>query len=966
MNTSDQNRPGDGEWYQVRFGLASRYDILSWSFGEVKRPWTINSRTHRPEKDGLFCERIFGPDKSWECACGKYRGLKYKGMICDRCGVKVAHSRVRRLRMGHIELAAPVVHIWFRGRPNTVLPLLLGIEADALEQVVLYRKNLVTYPGPAARIGVDRGHILSEERVRAFRERFGDEFRHSTGPAAVQELLEGLDLNGLVSALKIAAQGTQDRKRLERVQRQRSAAESLIASSQNLGNVFLTAVPVIPPDLRPLVLLDSGNWATSDLNDLYRRIINRNDRVKKLVDLNYPEVIIHNEKRMLQQAVDALFDNNRCERPVLGSSNRPLKSLTDMISGKHGRFRQDLLGRRVDYSARAVAVPDDTLSDDRCAVPRKILKELLQPFLVRHLKQTGVADTIKSAKTALERDEQLADQCVDAVAGAHHVLVQRGPTYGPDRLRAFRVAVTEDRAVHLPVGAWPLLLPGCNDDNETVTVHLMLSRESDQEAKGMLRPAGGNQGARFSGVLPPGTPYAPQTRDAPPRRRGRSASRSAFSLPASHCTQQRLFQQCHRLRRLRHCRNGLLVRIHGLTRELMALFGEIGFAEDDCGDAGGLEVHRGFLDRLGGAGSRHSAGRVVLWDAGIGVGKTADPPPTREGLSPGGEHRRSNTVCVRSPLTCRSERGVCRACYGGVGCDPFGREGHLGLRTAFALIEPLVVTAHHLLPDERLALARFPWHRPNPPSRDPDEEALDLVDRARALISLFRGLASKATGRLAPARGLVYSVREMKRLRIVDLAVDGGGLVRVNLPRASAPVVVPGQEVRRGQPLCRGKVALAEIVEVRSPRSAAWSFVLRALSLYHALGVDLDPRNVELAAKLFLRFRRVINPGGSSLLPESIVPRETAEAAAHACWRAGDPPPEFRPVYLGSRRMLTFVESPLVRAAYLGTSDVIIGAVVRGEIDELGHPLARAMVGKAPAEVRAPIRSLRGSAAPTA
>jgi DNA-directed RNA polymerase subunit beta' len=309
----------------VKIGLASPYDIRSWSFGEVKKPETINYRTYRPEKDGLFCERIFGPEKDWECACGKYRGMKYKGMICDRCGVKVTHSRVRRKRMGHIELAAPVVHIWFFKAMPSRLGTLLDMKTTSLERIIYFQDYVVVDPGDAP---LKERQLLTEEDFRKAREQFGDTFQADMGADAVRKLLARLDLVSLSKQLRQELTETSSKQKTKDLTKRLKVVESLRDSDNRPEWMVLECIPVIPPDLRPLVLLDSGNFATSDLNDLYRRIINRNNRLKKLVDLNAPEVIIRNEKRMLQQAVDALFDNNRCKRPVLGSSNRPLKSLT--------------------------------------------------------------------------------------------------------------------------------------------------------------------------------------------------------------------------------------------------------------------------------------------------------------------------------------------------------------------------------------------------------------------------------------------------------------------------------------------------------------------------------------------------------------------------------------------------------------------------------------------------------------
>jgi DNA-directed RNA polymerase subunit beta' len=474
----------------VRISLASPHDIRSWSFGEVKKPETINYRTYRPEKDGLFCERIFGPEKDWECACGKYRGMKYKGMICDRCGVKVTHSRVRRKRMGHIELAAPVVHIWFFKAMPSRLGTLLDMKTTSLEKIIYFQDYVVIDPGVAAepeagKVKLTARQVLSEDDYRKAREQHGDGFEADMGAEAVKKLLEKLNL---VEESKLLRDKLEAESRKEKSSKQKlrdlvkrlKIIESLRDSSNKCEWMILECIPVIPPDLRPLVLLDSGNFATSDLNDLYRRIINRNNRLKKLVDLNAPEVIIRNEKRMLQQSVDALFDNNRCKRPVLGSSNRPLKSLTDMIKGKQGRFRENLLGKRVDYSARSVIVVGPELKLHQCGLPKKIALELFQPFIIRRLKELGHADTIKSAKKMLERKDDQVWDILEEVTKTHPVLLNRAPTLHRMGIQAFEPVLIEGNAIRIH----PLVCKGFNADfdGDQMAVHLPLSIEAQVEA----------------------------------------------------------------------------------------------------------------------------------------------------------------------------------------------------------------------------------------------------------------------------------------------------------------------------------------------------------------------------------------------------------------------------------------------------------------------------------------------------
>ncbi|HUO10901.1 MAG TPA: DNA-directed RNA polymerase subunit beta' [Phycisphaerae bacterium] len=461
----------------VKIALASPNDIRSWSFGEVKKPETINYRTYRPERDGLFCERIFGPERDWECACGKYKGTKYKGIICDRCGVKVTHSRVRRKRMGHINLAAPVVHIWFFKAMPSRLGNLLDMKTSDLEKVVYYQDYMVVDPGTST---LKRKQLLTEEEYREAREKFGDGFKADMGAEAVRTLLTAMDLSVESNNIREGILKTNSKQKIKDYTKRLKIVEAIRNSENKSEWMIYDVIPVIPPDLRPLVLLESGNFATSDLNDLYRRIINRNNRLKKLVDLNAPEVIIRNEKRMLQQAVDALFDNGRCRRPVLGSSNRPLKSLTDMIKGKQGRFRENLLGKRVDYSARSVIVVGPELKIHQCGLPKKIALELYQPFIIRKLKEHGLADTIKSAKKMIERRDKEIWDILEEVIKGHPVLLNRAPTLHRMGIQAFEPVLIEGNAIKIH----PLVCKGFNADfdGDQMAVHLPLSVEAQAEA----------------------------------------------------------------------------------------------------------------------------------------------------------------------------------------------------------------------------------------------------------------------------------------------------------------------------------------------------------------------------------------------------------------------------------------------------------------------------------------------------
>ena len=469
------------DYGSVKISLASPSDIRSWSFGEIRKPETINYRTYRPEKDGLFCERIFGPERDWECSCGKYKGTKFKGIICDRCGVKVTHSRVRRKRMGHINLAAPVVHIWFfKAIPNH-LGTILAMKTIDLEKIIYFQDYVVTDPGQSP---LKLGQLLSEEEFKEALNKYGNAFKASMGAEAVKSLLANLDLNDLGMKLRAAIAKTNSRQKIKDLTKRLKTINEVKNSNNKCEWMVLEVIPVIPPDLRPLVLLESGNFATSDLNDLYRRIINRNNRLKKLIDLNAPEVIIRNEKRMLQQAVDSLLDNGRCRRPVLGSNNRPLKSLADMIKGKQGRFRENLLGKRVDYSARSVIVVGPNLKLYQCGLPKKIALELYQPFIIRKLKQHGLADTIKSAKRMIERRGEQVWDVLEEVIHQHPVLLNRAPTLHRMGVQAFEPILVEGNAIVLH----PLACRGFNADfdGDQMAVHLPLSIEAQAETHALM------------------------------------------------------------------------------------------------------------------------------------------------------------------------------------------------------------------------------------------------------------------------------------------------------------------------------------------------------------------------------------------------------------------------------------------------------------------------------------------------
>ncbi|MBQ7076013.1 MAG: DNA-directed RNA polymerase subunit beta', partial [Clostridia bacterium] len=405
----------------IQIGLASPDKIREWSHGEVKKPETINYRTLKPEKDGLFCERIFGPQKDWECHCGKYKRIRYKGIICDKCGVEITKAKVRRERMGHIELAAPVSHIWyFKGIPSR-MGLILDISPRILEKVLYFASYIVTNPGktPLAKYS-----ILSEKEYKEAVERYGDKFEAGMGAESVKKLLAELDLATLSKELREELKDSVGQKKI-RIAKRLDVVESFLQSGNKPEWMIMDVIPVIPPEIRPMVQLDGGRFATSDLNDLYRRVINRNNRLKRLLELGAPDIIVRNEKRMLQEAVDSLIDNGRRGRPVTGPGNRPLKSLSDMLKGKQGRFRQNLLGKRVDYSGRSVIVVGPELKIYQCGLPKEMAIELFKPFVMKRLVNDGTAHNIKSAKRMVERVQNEVWDVLEDVIKEHPVLLNR-------------------------------------------------------------------------------------------------------------------------------------------------------------------------------------------------------------------------------------------------------------------------------------------------------------------------------------------------------------------------------------------------------------------------------------------------------------------------------------------------------------------------------------------------------------
>ena len=469
----------------IKIGLASPDQIRAWSYGEVKKPETINYRTLKPEVDGLFCERIFGPTKDWECHCGKYKRIRFKGKVCDRCGVEVTRAKVRRERMGHIELATPVSHIWyFKGIPSRI-SLMLDISPRMLEKVLYFASYIVTDPGDCR--DLVKMQCLSEREYNDMREKYDDDFKASMGAEAIKELLQEVNLDELSEQLRAQLENASGQKRV-RLLKRLEVVESFRMSGNRPEWMILDVVPVIPPDIRPMVQLDGGRFATSDLNDLYRRVINRNNRLKRLLELEAPDIIIRNEKRMLQEAVDALIDNGRRGRPVTGPNNRPLKSLSDMLKGKQGRFRQNLLGKRVDYSGRSVIVVGPELKMYQCGLPKEMALELFKPFVMKRLVETKNVVNIKAARKAVERAKPEVWDALEVVIKGHPVLLNRAPTLHRLGIQAFEPVLVEGRALKLH----PLVCTAFNADfdGDQMAVHVPLSAEAQAEARFLMLAAG--------------------------------------------------------------------------------------------------------------------------------------------------------------------------------------------------------------------------------------------------------------------------------------------------------------------------------------------------------------------------------------------------------------------------------------------------------------------------------------------
>lgn len=469
------------EFDAIKIGLSSPDTIRSWSFGEVKKPETINYRTFKPERDGLFCARIFGPVKDYECLCGKYKRLKHRGVICEKCGVEVTQTKVRRDRMGHIELASPVAHIWFLKSLPSRIGLLMDIPLRDIERVLYFEMYVVTEPGMT---DLEKSQMLTEEEYLDRLEEWGDEFTAKMGAEAIKDLLSTMDLHQEVEEMREELETTNSETKRKKVTKRLKLVEAFISSGNKPEWMILTVLPVLPPDLRPLVPLDGGRFATSDLNDLYRRVINRNNRLKRLLELAAPDIIVRNEKRMLQESVDALLDNGRRGRAITGSNKRPLKSLADMIKGKQGRFRQNLLGKRVDYSGRSVITVGPYLRLHQCGLPKKMALELFKPFIYSKLETRGMATTIKAAKKMVEREEAIVWDILDEVIREHPVLLNRAPTLHRLGIQAFEPVLIEGKAIQLH----PLVCAAYNADfdGDQMAVHVPLTLEAQLEARTLM------------------------------------------------------------------------------------------------------------------------------------------------------------------------------------------------------------------------------------------------------------------------------------------------------------------------------------------------------------------------------------------------------------------------------------------------------------------------------------------------
>ncbi len=559
-------RPKDPlSFKSVQISIASPEKIREWSHGEVKKPETINYRTFKPERDGLFCAKIFGPIRDYECLCGKYKRMKHRGIVCEKCGVEVTHSKVRRQRMGHIELAAPVAHIWFLKCLPSKIGLLLDMTLKTLEKILYFENHVVIDPKDTP---LTKGALLTEEQYLKAREEYGDGFEAGMGAEAIQGMLKEIDLEKLASTLKQEMVSTKSDLKRKKISKQLRIVDAFRNSKNRPGWMMLDVIPVLPPDLRPLVPLDGGRFATSDLNDLYRRVINRNNRLKRLIELNAPDIIIRNEKRMLQEAVDVLFDNGRRGKTITGANKRPLKSLSDMLKGKQGRFRQNLLGKRVDYSGRSVIVVGPDLRLHQCGLPKQMALELFKPFIYNKLEEKGLAATLKKAKKIVEKETPEVWDCLDEVVKEHCVLLNRAPTLHRLGMQAFEPVLIEGKAIQLH----PLVCTAFNADfdGDQMAVHVPLSIEAQTEARALMLST--------NNILSPanGDPIIVPTQD--------------IVLGIYYMTKERPFRKGE--------------------NKIFANAGEVRMAYD----AGELDLHASINVRMNGQLTRTTTGRVILYE----------------------------------------------------------------------------------------------------------------------------------------------------------------------------------------------------------------------------------------------------------------------------------------------------------------------------------------------------------------
>ncbi|HVY54443.1 MAG TPA: DNA-directed RNA polymerase subunit beta', partial [Thermodesulfobacteriota bacterium] len=481
VDTLFEKPKNPSEYSAVKISIASPDKIKEWSHGEVRKPETINYRTFKPERSGLFCAKIFGPVKDYECTCGKYKRLKHRGITCEKCGVEVISSKVRRERMAHIELSSPVAHIWFLRSIPSRIGMLLDMTLKDLEKALYYESYVVLDPGGT---NLKFGEVLSEDKYRKAVEEYGHSFKVGMGAETIREMLKKIDLVELSDQLRHEMKNTSSPIKRARIAKRLRICEAFRKSKNRPEWMILTRIPVLPPDLRPLVPLDGGRFATSDLNDLYRRVINRNNRLKKLLELGAPDIIVRNEKRMLQESVDALLENGRRGRPVLGHNHRPLKSLSDIIKGKQGRFRQNLLGKRVDYSGRSVITVGPELKLHQCGIPKQMGLELFRPFIYQKLEKWGAAATIKIAKKLVEQESPIVWDALDEVIKEHPVLLNRAPTLHRLSIQAFEPILIEDKAIQIH----PLVCPAYNADfdGDQMAVHVPLSVEAQTECRALV------------------------------------------------------------------------------------------------------------------------------------------------------------------------------------------------------------------------------------------------------------------------------------------------------------------------------------------------------------------------------------------------------------------------------------------------------------------------------------------------